>query len=178
MAESTVHIPAGSIFVIHGLHRDNDNVQHARKSSTQFWKVLSTIDLLTCKCGSKGIGSVSAVLSKDESRDGVRVIRDTLASDKIGTSRRGSATASAPGRNNGIPAKRGENTSATKSTKHDGVRLHFRRVESKLGRRKKQDVKAVAIRGHNWRENKLPCWNMQDKGKTRSYAVNLVLLPQ
>lgn len=86
---------------------------------------------LTRKYGRRGPGREGAVLKRDASRDGVSVTRVTLASAKAGTSRSGSAAAPRGGRKRGTPARRGENTSATKSTKQEGVRL---RSSSTVGR--------------------------------------------
>lgn len=80
---------------------------------------------LTCKSGSNVSVSELVVLSIDASSDGVKVIRVALASAKAGASSSGSACAPGVGRNKGTPAKSGQNTSATKSTKHEGVRLQF-----------------------------------------------------
>lgn len=80
---------------------------------------------LTCRSGRRGPAQEVAVLSIDASRDGVRVILVALASAKAGTSRKGSVATPGAGKNSGIPAISGENTSATKSTKKDGVRLRF-----------------------------------------------------
>lgn len=80
---------------------------------------------LTRNDGNRSPGRADAVLKREESRDGVSVMRVTLASAKKGTSRSGSAAAPRGGRKRGTPARRGENTSATKSTKQEGVRLRF-----------------------------------------------------
>lgn len=78
---------------------------------------------LTCKSGSSGPGSDAVVLSASARREGVSVIRVTLASAKAGTNRRGSAATPSGKMARGTPAKSGVSSSATKSTKHEGVRL-------------------------------------------------------
>ena len=62
-------------------------------------------------------------------------MRVTLASTKAGTSSSGSACAPSGTRNSGTPAKSGQNTSATKSTKHEGVRLMCMKMQRRVSRR-------------------------------------------
>lgn len=78
---------------------------------------------LTCISGSSGPLSEAVVLSTSARREGVRVIRVTLISAKEGTNRRGSVTTPSGKMARGTPAKSGVSSSATKSTKHEGVRL-------------------------------------------------------
>lgn len=101
-----------------------------RSLSASSWSIFQHHKLLeskrlTCKSGSNVSVSELVVLSIDASSDGVKVIRVALASAKAGVSSSGSACAPGVGRNKGTPAKSGQNTSATKSTKHEGVRLQF-----------------------------------------------------
>lgn len=82
-----------------------------------------TMAELTCRLGRSGLDDDPPVFRIDDSREGVKVTRVAPLSASAGTSLSGSATMSWGTRKMGIPASRGEKTSATKSTKQEGVRL-------------------------------------------------------
>lgn len=126
------------------------HTEHNTRSKKRPTKVHSIINPLTCKSGRRGFGSTSAVRSNDERRDGVKVIRDTLASARIGASRSGSAATPGPGRNKPTPARRGVKTSATKSTKYGGVRLGFDQVCRKA--RASQKKRERIDQGPKWQQ--------------------------